>query len=420
MAPDYHNFTISNIAPPGGDATIQAHIACIHWFCDRLEVAAGDVLTFDFIGMSQQEFEALGQAAPIFNTIGQDWLGFKHVLTLVSTAALLTANNTNNVIAKMTECLGDDERKNTLFQPLYRTLARPVASTYWDDLKNFAAHILHHVIYMESKIMLALQLADACEAFIRDVDPLPDNLYRLDTGQITLDEARAHNTRGMAAKDLLQTAYNKFWEQRNPPPRTGSWNLEDFHRISPGLQIAPALTIREIRRHQAAGTLHNWSVQIQPITFQRWAEVSDTIKLLDSSFMQLRSYKADPQMELIKRAAAIKSSVQTMMVEIADLDDSEPPDVITLEIISKDIQETYQSLVNLENQGLAWDQDTFGASRTQFKEWRHKVALLLEQGHILKKKKAKEEEGLSQQFSVAAKEAPWTKISKDTWKAWLA
>ena len=132
---------------------------------------------------------------------------------------------------------------------------------------NFAAHILHHVIYMESKIMLALQLADACEAFIRDVDPLPDNLYKLDTGQITLDEARGHNTRGMAAKDLLQTAYNEFWEQRNPPPRTGSWNLEDFHRILPGLQIAPALTIREIRRHQAAGTLHNWTVNIQPITF---------------------------------------------------------------------------------------------------------------------------------------------------------
>ena len=97
MAPDYFNFTISNVAPPGGDATIQAYIACIHWFCDRLEVAAGDVLTFDFLGMSQPEFEALGQAAPIFNTIGQDWLGFKHVLTLVSTAALLTANNTNNV-----------------------------------------------------------------------------------------------------------------------------------------------------------------------------------------------------------------------------------------------------------------------------------------------------------------------------------
>merc|ERR1711888_517019 len=225
----------------------------------------------------------------------------------------------------------------------------------------------------------------------------------------------------MAAKDLLQTAYNEFWEQRNPPPRTGSWNLEDFHRILPRLQIAPALTIGEIRRHQAAGTLHNWSVILQPITFERWAEVNDTIKLLDSSFMQLRSYKADPQIELIKRAGAIKASVQTMMTEIATLDDpGEPPDVITLEIISKDIQETYQSLVNLETQGLAWDQDTFGASRTQFKEWRHKVALLLEQGYILKKKKAKEEEGLSQQFSVAAKEAPWTKISKDTWKAWLA
>ena len=52
MAPDYYNFTISNVAPMGGDATIHAYIACIHWFCDRLEVAAGDVLTFDFLGMS--------------------------------------------------------------------------------------------------------------------------------------------------------------------------------------------------------------------------------------------------------------------------------------------------------------------------------------------------------------------------------
>ena len=106
--------------------------------------------------------------------------------------------------------------------------------------------------------------------------------------------------------------------------------------------------------------------------------------------MQLRSYKADPQIELRKRAAAIKASVQTMMVEVATLDDpGEPPDVITLEIISKDIQEIYQSLVNLETQGLAWDEDTFGASRSKIKEWRRKVALLLEQGHILKKKKAK-------------------------------
>ena len=55
--------------------------------------------------------------------------------------------------------------------------------------------------------------------------------------------------------------------------------------------------------------------------------------------MQLRSYKADPQIELRKRAAAIKASVQTMMVEVATLDDpGKPPDVITLEIISKDIQ----------------------------------------------------------------------------------
>ena len=78
-----------------------------------------------------------------------------------------------------------------------------------------------------------------------------------------------------------------------------------------------------------------------------------------------------------------------MMTEVAALDDpAEPPDVITLEIISKDIQETYQSLVNLESQGLAWDHDVFGASRNQFKSWRHKVAILLEQGHILKKKKA--------------------------------
>ena len=72
--------------------------------------------------------------------------------------------------------------------------------------------------------------------------------------------------------------------------------------------------------------------------------------------MQLSSYKADPQIELRKRAAAIKASVQTMMVEVATLDDpEEPPDVITLEIISKDIQEIHQSLVNLETQCLAWD-----------------------------------------------------------------
>ena len=64
---------------------------------------------------------------------------------------------------------------------LYRTVARPAATTFWDDMKNFAAHILHHVTYMESKIMLGLQLADACEAFIKEVDPLPGNLYLLDT-----------------------------------------------------------------------------------------------------------------------------------------------------------------------------------------------------------------------------------------------
>ena len=87
-------------------------------------------------------------------------------------------------------------------------------------------------------------------------------------------------------------------------------------------------------------------VNIMPITFERWTEVSETIKALEASFMQLRSYKADPQIELIRRAGAIKASVQTMMTEVAALDDpGEPLDIITLEIISKDIQETYQLLV---------------------------------------------------------------------------
>ena len=285
MAPNYLNFTVSDVGPPGGDASIQQTLGLVHWFCDRLEVAANDLLTFNFLDMNEAEFQALGAAAPVFNEIQQDWLGFKHVLTLISTAALLTANNTNNVTAKMEQCLGNDARMTALFQPLYRTIARPAASTFWDDLKNFAAHILHHVIFMEAKIALGLQLADDAEAFIRDVDPLPGNLYLLDTAQITLDQAKAHNTRGMAAKQRLQVAYNAYWEQRPAPPRTGTWSLEDFHRIVPGLQVSPTLTIRDIRRYQAAGNLHNYMVNIQPITFERWTEVSETIKALEASFM---------------------------------------------------------------------------------------------------------------------------------------
>ena len=64
MAPNYYNFTVSDVAPPGGDATIQQSLALVHWFCDRLEVAANDLLTFNFLGMSEAEFQALGAAAP--------------------------------------------------------------------------------------------------------------------------------------------------------------------------------------------------------------------------------------------------------------------------------------------------------------------------------------------------------------------
>ena len=120
MAPDYYNFHISNTAPPGGEATIQQVIALIHWFIDRLEVA-NDTISFNFLGIPDAEFRALGDAAPIFNTIQQDFLGFKHVLTLVSTATLLHRDNTNSVITKMTESLGNDARKTALFQPLCKT-----------------------------------------------------------------------------------------------------------------------------------------------------------------------------------------------------------------------------------------------------------------------------------------------------------
>ena len=105
-----------------------------------------------------------------------------------------------------------------------------------------------------------------------------------------------------------------------------------------------------------------------PITFERWEDVSDTIKSLETSFLQLRSYKADAQIELRKKAAAIRISVLAMATEVTTLDDLEnPPSVIELEIISSDIQHIYQTLVSLETQGLAWDLDTFGVSREQIK-----------------------------------------------------
>ena len=78
-----------------------------------------------------------------------------------------------------------------------------------------------------------------------------------------------------------------------------------------------------------------------------------------------------------------------MATEVTRLDDLENlPSVIELEIINSDIQHIYQTLVSLETQGLAWDLDTFGVSRQQIKEWRHKTATRLEQGQTLKKKKA--------------------------------
>ena len=169
----------------------------------------------------------------------------------------------------MTESLGNDARKTALFQPLYQRVARPVGSSYRDDIRYFSAYMLHHVIFMETKILLALRLAESCETFIRNVDPLAGNLYLLDTGEMTLDQAKGHNTTGMASKQTLQTAYNAFWESRIPPPRTGTLNLDDVHRVFPGLQVAANLTIRDIRTHQAADTLHNWMVNNPHINFER-------------------------------------------------------------------------------------------------------------------------------------------------------
>ena len=115
-----------------------------------------------------------------------------------------------------------------------------------------------------------------------------------------------------------------------------------------------------------------------PITFERWEDVHDTIKSLDSSFLQLMSYKADTQSKLRKKAAAIRVSVQAMVTEVSTLDDPEnPPSVIHLDIIRSYIPHIYQTLVSLETQGLAWNEDTFGVSRAQIKERRHRVALHL-------------------------------------------
>ena len=67
---------------------------------------------------------------------------------------------------------------------------------------------------MEIKILLVFQLANSCEAFIKNVDPLAGNLYLLDTGQMTLDQAKGHNTRGMAAKHILQVPITPFGSKR--------------------------------------------------------------------------------------------------------------------------------------------------------------------------------------------------------------
>ena len=194
MELDYFDFEVSEEGPLGGQATIPQVIALIHWATDRLDIDATDALTFNFLGATDDEFQALGQAAPVYNTIQRDLKGLRHVLTIISTATLLLAENITNIVTKITEKLGDDQRKTALFQFLYTRVNRVANSSYWDDLRNYFAHLLQHSVFVEHSTFDALKLADSYEKFVRAVDPLANHLFRLDTRQITLVQAKTLNT----------------------------------------------------------------------------------------------------------------------------------------------------------------------------------------------------------------------------------
>ena len=82
----------------------------------------------------------------------------------------------------------------------------------------------------------------------------------------------------------------------------------------------PTLLIRDIRTHQNSGTLHNWMVTTQPITFHRSEKVRDTINTLDEAFQNLRKYVPDPSIELGKWTQAIKDNVASLQGDILALD----------------------------------------------------------------------------------------------------
>merc|ERR1711895_13551 len=229
---------------------------------------------------------------------------------------------------------------------------------------------------------------------------------------MTLVQAKEMNTEAMTRKQELHTAYTTFWTTRPPPPRTRQWILRDFTRLFPQMVNFPSLLIRDIRTHQNNGTLHNWMVTTQPITFQRWEEVRDTITTLDEAFQNLRAYVPDPSIELGKRTQAVKDNVGSLQGDILALDNPQARlTVNALEITSKDVDTLYAEIRKLEALGVVWDEATFGISRTLMREWRLKLAQHLDEANVIKKRRQKEQDSISEQYSLAAKDIPWPKIS---------
>ena len=80
--------------------------------------------------------------------------------------------------------------------------------------------------------------------------------------------------------------------------------------------------------------------------------------------------------------------------------------VNALEITSKDVDTLYAEIRKLEALGVVWDEETFGISRTLMREWRLKLAQHLDEANVIKKRRQKEQDSISEQYSLAAKDIP--------------
>ena len=253
--------------------------AVTQWFISDVLTsvpAAGGVSAhweLDWFNIPDLSFNAFKAAAPDLVYIKRTIHGLRQFLQIMELQQIKTVAR-KTVISDAILALHPDA--GACCNSYYTMAApRPPDLGLYDQLVFVLCLVRSRVTYIERRVINAIDMLLAYDAFNEVTDPMQTFLVELDMGILTLADCKTHMRAGYMGQRGLEKCW-KFYHKdhgtltsdqvvRNPMLIT-DWN--------PSFTISPLLEMEQIRAAMVHRTLHQSVCCQQPASFQQWLQVS--------------------------------------------------------------------------------------------------------------------------------------------------